>query len=125
MTTTDKIINITFDQVYMQLNKLLDNYNQDEFVPISEIPDILIEDFNEFNCDNTMSMIDDKPHIPYRDFRHWCNKLNSDGFDYHNSNNLQFIFSAILCLIFSNLSIVYFSSPTLYFIFLNSLKIII
>jgi len=82
MTTTNKIANITFDQMHIQLDKLFNNYIENEYVPISEIPDVLIDDFSEFNSGNTMSMIDDKPCVPYRDFRHWYNKLNSVGFDY-------------------------------------------
>lgn len=77
-----KFADITFDECLDNLKEIL-NRDRLEWIPISDIPKVLLEDFKNFNIGNTMALVDDVECIPYRDFRNWYNKIMyGKGIDY-------------------------------------------
>lgn len=65
-------------ELAVALKKILDNHYL-SFIPIKEIPEILREDFYNYNIGNTMSMVDSEECAPYRDIKNWINKIISNG----------------------------------------------
>jgi len=66
---------MNLDECLNMLNKILDNHHL-SWIPISQIPSVLLDDFETFNIGNTMAMIDGVECVPYRDFIKWMKSVH-------------------------------------------------